>query len=85
MLNKFLAQLERVIPVPFIVEGHENTTPDEEWEAQSSDTGLVALTDDYVASKHLPDAQRFPWNAEMGIYFLHGHHNLHCLVRDVLH
>ena len=76
-----LAKLERVLPLPFIVEGHENTTPEEEWDSQTSDTGLVALTDDYVASMNLPQAQRFPWDATKGIYFLQGHHNLHCLVR----
>ena len=44
------------------------------------------MADDYVASMHLPKAQRFPWDASKGIYFLHGHHNLHCLVRStVLH
>ncbi|MCJ1239277.1 hypothetical protein MMC14_007271 [Varicellaria rhodocarpa] len=74
-----LAKLERVLPLPFIVEGHENTTPEEEWDSQTSDTGLVALTDDYVASMNLPQAQRFPWDATKGIYFLQGHHNLHCL------
>jgi hypothetical protein len=76
----FAAHLERVLPLPFVTEGRENTIPDAEWDFQNSDTGLVALTDEYVAGMDLPRAQRFPWDESKGIYFLHGHHNLHCLV-----
>lgn len=57
------------------------TLQNELWEAINIDSGIVALSDSYVASKQLPVAQRFPWDKEKGLYLLNGHHNLHCLVR----
>ena len=51
------------------------------WHAIDIDSGVIALSDDYVASKGLLTAQRFPWDAKKGIYIVHGYHNLHCLVK----
>ena len=51
------------------------------WNAIDIDSGVIALSDDYVAAKNLPSAQRFPWDKTKGIYIVHGYHNLHCLVR----
>ena len=50
------------------------------WHDIDIDSGVIALSDDYVASKGLLTAQRFPWDAKKGIYIVHGYHNLHCLV-----
>ena len=50
------------------------------WHGINIDDGVIALSDDYVTSKGLRPAQRFPWDATKGIYILHGYHNLHCLV-----
>lgn len=49
------------------------------WEALSGDPGVVALHDNFVASKNLPKAMRFPWDHSKGVYLLQGFHNLHCL------
>ncbi|KAF2188435.1 hypothetical protein K469DRAFT_748719, partial [Zopfia rhizophila CBS 207.26] len=73
------AHLKRDLPQPFAIEGHENTTPDEEWRLPDPDTGTVALTDKYAVSKGLRKAQRWPWDFNKGIYFIQGYHNLHCL------
>ena len=74
------AGLTRDILVPLTRIGHENTTPEEEWEAQIEGNGVLALTDEYTSSMKLPTAQRWPWSSSKGIYVLQGHHNLHCLV-----
>ena len=50
------------------------------WHDINIDNGVIALSDDYVASKKLLKAQRFPWDRTKGIYIVHGYHNLHCLV-----
>ncbi|KAF6221517.1 hypothetical protein HO133_002373 [Letharia lupina] len=50
------------------------------WHDIDIDSGVITLSDDYVASKGLLPAQRFPWDATKGIYIVHGYHNLHCLV-----
>jgi len=61
--------------------GHDNASLAATlWHAINIDNGVIALSDEYVASKGLPPAQRFPWDATKGIYILHGYHNLHCLV-----
>ena len=60
---------------------HNLTEVRELWEAISIDDGMVALPDTFVATMGLPKAQRFPWDEKKGLYFLHGYHNLHCLVR----
>ena len=52
------------------------------WHDIDIDSGVVALSDDYVASKDLLPAQRFPWDETKGIYIIHGYHNLHCLVQS---
>ena len=52
------------------------------WEDISIDDGMVALPNSFVQDKHLPEAQRFPWDDGKGLYFLNGYHNLHCLVKD---
>ena len=52
------------------------------WDQISVNEGAIALTDAESGSLGLPTAQRFPWNDDMGIYFLNGYHNLHCLVSD---
>lgn len=49
------------------------------WHDIDIDSGVITLSDDYVASKGLLPAQRFPWDATKGIYIVHGYHNLHCL------
>ena len=54
------------------------------WHDIDIDSGVIALSDDYVASKSLLPAQRFPWDATKGIYIIHGYHNLHCLVHKPL-
>jgi len=73
------ASLERNLMLPFTISGHENDDYDELWETPSSDTGMVVLKDSYVAEMQLPIAQRSPWDVNKGMYYLHGHHNLHCL------
>ncbi|MCJ1437316.1 hypothetical protein MMC27_006703 [Xylographa pallens] len=59
--------------------------PDEElsnplWDAIEYYAGTVALDHSYAAAKGLPRAQDFPWDNSKGIYFLNGHHGLHCVV-----
>ncbi|KAL2045929.1 hypothetical protein ABVK25_011925 [Lepraria finkii] len=49
------------------------------WHDIDIDSGVIALSDDYVASKSLLPAQRFLWDTTKGIYIVHGYHNLHCL------
>jgi len=60
--------------------------PDEElsnplWDAIEYYAGTVALDHSYAAAKGLPRAQDFPWDNSKGIYFLNGHHGLHCVKR----
>ena len=77
------------MPVQFTVDSiytsSNRTIEDEAWKSPNMipDTGLVALSDDWVRSKNLPTAQRFPWDESKGIYLLNGFHNMHCLVRFV--
>jgi hypothetical protein len=52
---------------------------EEDWNAYNVDLGNVALSDDYATSIGLPLAQRWPWDFSKGIYYLHGHHQMHCL------
>lgn len=53
---------------------------DEAWESIKYYAGTVALDHEYAASMGLPRGQNFPWDDTKGIYFLNGHHGLHCLV-----
>ena len=73
------AGLTLSVPKPFIVEGFENNIPESDWEYPRLDDGIVALPDSWVASKGLPEAQRYPWDTSKGLYHLHGYHNLHCV------
>ncbi|KAF7858522.1 hypothetical protein EAF04_009122 [Stromatinia cepivora] len=73
------AHLSRDTLKPFAIPGKDDDIPDEEWEFPMADTGVIALTDAFVAEKGLPSAQRWPWDSSRGIYLLQGHHNLHCL------
>ena len=50
------------------------------WHDIDIDSGVIALSDEYVASVGLLPAQRFPWDTTKGVYIVHGYHNLHCLV-----
>ena len=80
------AGLLRNVAVPFTIDAtytsSNRTIEDEAWRSPDlvPDTGLVALSDDWVRSMSLPKAQRFPWDDSKGIYLLNGFHNLHCLV-----
>lgn len=84
-----IAGLARKTVVPFSVDtiysSSNRTIEDEAWNSPSllPDTGLVALSDEWIRSKELPKAQRFPWDKSKGIYLLNGFHNMHCLVRPV--
>ena len=81
------AGLVRNVAVPFTSKNEyissNRTIQDEAWKSARlvPDQGLVALTDDYVRSKGLPTAQRFPWDKSKGLYILNGFHDMHCLVR----
>ena len=72
--------------MPFTIDtaytSHNRTVADEAWRSPHliTYTGLVALSDDWVRRKNLPDAQRFPWDKSKGLYILNGFHNMHCLV-----
>jgi len=52
---------------------------DKTWEDFNIDAGVVALSDEFVAEKGLPHAQRFPWDDTKGLYMLAGFHDMHCL------
>ena len=79
-----LASLERNVPIPIErstpYSSHNLTEVRSLWEDISIDNGMVALPDSFVQEKGLPEAQRFPWDEDKGLYFLNGYHNLHCLV-----
>ena len=79
------ANLERNVLVPIErstpYSSHNLTEVRSLWEDISIDDGMVALPNSFVQDKHLPEAQRFPWDDGKGLYFLNGYHNLHCLVR----
>ncbi|KAI9728969.1 MAG: hypothetical protein M1828_000054 [Chrysothrix sp. TS-e1954] len=55
------------------------TETSDAWDALSYQSGNIALDDDYVAQMKLPTSQRFPWDHSKGLYFVNGHHQLHCL------
>ncbi|TVY84313.1 Phenylalanine aminomutase (L-beta-phenylalanine forming) [Lachnellula suecica] len=77
------AGLLKNVPVSFsydtIYVNENRTLEDEAWDKLIPETGLVALTDEFVQSKGLLPAQRWPWDDTKGIYLLNGFHNLHCL------
>ncbi|KAL8850300.1 MAG: hypothetical protein Q9221_004715 [Calogaya cf. arnoldii] len=51
------------------------------WETSLDiDTGMLALTDDFVRKQGLPTISgRFPWDENKSIFFVSGFHDLHCL------
>lgn len=57
----------------------DNNLTEDMWNAYNVDLGNVALSDGYAKSVGLPLAQRWPWDFSKGIYYLHGHHQMHCL------
>ncbi|CAG8952709.1 hypothetical protein HYFRA_00008953 [Hymenoscyphus fraxineus] len=67
--------------LPFVEINQSLALTEDEWNdpLYNSDLGNVALSDEYVASLGLPPAQRWPWDFSKGIYFLQGHHQMHCL------
>ena len=82
----FLASLSRHLVEPYYKEtpysDNDNASLTASlWHDIDIDSGVIALSDDYVASKSLLPAQRFPWDPTKGIYILHSYHNLHCLVK----
>lgn len=89
MLRWLLAELSRDVAIPFtldtIFSGSNRSLADEAWSSPEflTDIGAVALSDDWVRSKDLPEAQRFPWDHSKGVYILNGFHNMHCLVGSV--
>lgn len=80
------ASLFRDVSIPFTVDNvydsKNRSIADEAWDSPLlvPETGLVAMSDDWVTSKNLPRAQRFPWDESRGLYVLNGFHNMHCLV-----
>lgn len=76
------------MPVPFtrssVYTDENRTVQDAAWDAPEFgiETGLVALSDEYVRAKGLLPAQRWPWDDSKGIYIINGFHNLHCVVSD---
>ncbi|MCJ1401881.1 hypothetical protein MMC11_005098 [Xylographa trunciseda] len=80
------AGLLRNVAVPFTIDkvfdSGNQTVSDEAWRSPElvPETGLVAMPNDWVFSKGLPEAQRFPWDKSKGLYVLNGFHNMHCLV-----
>ena len=85
-LKKCIAGLSRDVSIPFtiddIYDSKNRSIADEAWGSPllMPETGLVAISDDWVTSKGLPKAQRFPWDKSKGLYMLNGFHNIHCLV-----
>ncbi|RAK77476.1 uncharacterized protein BO72DRAFT_496141 [Aspergillus fijiensis CBS 313.89] len=80
--------LHRTIPLP--IQEHSPSVSDNVsdnvsavahlWEDElSGDPGVVALENDFVREKHLPEAMPFPWDPSKSVYLLQGYHNLHCL------
>lgn len=45
-----------------------------------TETGWVALDDEYSESVGLPHSVRWPWDDNKGIYILAAAHELHCVV-----
>ena len=80
------AGLFKDVSIPFTVDNvydsKNRSIADEAWDSPLliPETGLVAMSDDWVTSKGLPRAQRFPWDKSKGLYVLNGFHSMHCLV-----
>lgn len=56
------------------------TLEDSLWDAISTDGGVVAVSEEYVQSKGLPQARKFDWDEGKRVYYIHGFHLLHCVV-----
>jgi len=49
------------------------------WERLNSDSGMVALDQDYIKSHSLPASQAFPWDPTKSVYMINAYHALHCV------
>ena len=58
------------------------TRTQELWDSIKIEPGFVALENQFAKSKHLPDAQRFPWDSNKSVYVLQAYHDMHCLVSN---
>lgn len=78
--SKF-AGLARTVPKPWTLNRPGNETAwNELWDQHSNyDHGVLALDDAYALAMDLPRAQRWPWDANKGIYIINSYHNLHCV------
>ena len=57
------------------------TLTDERWKVLGADDSIVAVDQDWAASKGLPPSESvFPWDSSRRIYLLSGYHGIHCLV-----
>ncbi|TVY44873.1 Phenylalanine aminomutase (L-beta-phenylalanine forming), partial [Lachnellula subtilissima] len=45
----------------------------------SNELGIVALDQDFIKEKNLPQAMRYPWDESKNIYVISFHHSIHCL------
>ena len=82
--RSFFAGLERDVPTPYrddlIFNSPNRSLADAAWSSWVVDPGIVALPNDWVKGKMLPQAQHWPWDEDKGLYLLQGFHNMHCLV-----
>lgn len=82
--RSFYAGLERDVPIPYhddlIFNSPNRSLADAAWLSWVIDPGIVALPNDWVNGKMLPQAQHWPWDEDKGLYLLQGFHNMHCLV-----
>lgn len=78
------AGLEREMPLPYrdrtMFNNPNRSISDAAWDDWIVDPGIVALPNNWVKGKMLPQAQNWPWDEEKGLYLLQGFHNIHCLV-----
>ena len=77
-----IAGLAQTVPKAWTANYLGNHTAwNELWDHHTSyDAGVIALDDTYARKIGLPRAQRWPWDANKGIYLLNAYHNLHCIV-----
>ena len=77
--------LERETPVPWrdhtMFKNPNRSISDAAREDWIVDPGIVALPNNWVKGKMLPQAQHWPWDEDKGLYLLQGLHDIHCLVR----
>jgi len=83
---RFIAKLSWDTPRPWLKKTPYSSTNLAEasklWETSLDiDTGMLALTDEFVKKEGLPTMSgRFPWDEDKSIFFVSGFHDLHCLV-----